>query len=70
MDGIATFKALKQIRPDVKVILSSDYSEKEVAQRFTGKGLAGFIQKPYGYQQLRKELERVLTFLDKQDVEE
>ena len=68
MDGIATFKALKQIRPDVKVILSSGYSEKEVAQRFTGKGLAGFIQKPYGYQRLRKELERVLTFLDKQDV--
>ena len=68
MDGTATFKALKQIRPDVKVILSSDYSEKEVAQRFTGKGLAGFIQKPYGYQRLRKELERVLTFLDKQDV--
>ena len=68
MDGTATFKALKQIRPDVKVILSSGYSEKEVAQRFTGKGLAGFIQKPYGYQRLRKELERVLTFLDKQDV--
>lgn len=68
MDGTATFKALKQIRPDVKVILSGDYSEKEVAQRFTGKGLAGFIQKPYGYQRLRKELERVLTFLDKQDV--
>ena len=68
MDGNATFEALKQIRRDVKVILSSGYSEEEVAQRFTGKGLAGFIQKPYGYQQLRKELERVLTFLDKQDV--
>jgi PAS domain S-box-containing protein len=68
MDGVATFKALKQIRPDVKVILSSGYSEKEVSERFTGKGLAGFIQKPYRYQQLREELERVLTFPDKQDV--
>ena len=65
MDGIATFKALKQIRPDVKIILSSGYSKKEVAERFTGKGLAGFIQKPYRYQQLRKELERVLSFPDK-----
>jgi PAS domain S-box-containing protein len=65
MDGFATFKALKRIRPDVKVILSSGYSEKEVAERFTGKGLAGFIQKPYRYQQLRKELERVLKFPDK-----
>ncbi len=66
MDGIATFKALKQIRPDVKIILSSGYSKKEVAERFTGKGLAGFIQKPYRYRQLRKELERVLKFPDKQ----
>ncbi len=68
MDGSATFKALKQIRPDVKVILSSGYSEKEVAERFSGTGLAGFIQKPYGYRQLIKELERVLKDLDTHDV--
>jgi DNA-binding NarL/FixJ family response regulator len=55
-------KSLKQIRPDVKVILSSDYSKKEIVDRFTVKGPDGFIQKPYRYQQLREELKLVLTF--------
>jgi PAS domain S-box-containing protein len=68
MDGFATFKALKRIRPDVKVILSSGFSEKEVAEHFFGQGLAGFIQKPYKYRQLREELDRVLKFPNKQKV--
>jgi len=38
---------LKEISPDVKVILSSGYSEEDATDCFQGKGLAGFIQKPY-----------------------
>ena len=34
-------------RPDVRVLLSSGYNEQDVVSRFAGKGLAGFIQKPY-----------------------
>jgi FixJ family two-component response regulator len=34
------------MNPDVKVIMSSGYNEQEVTQKFVGKGLAGFIQKP------------------------
>ena len=60
MDGAATFNFLKEINTDVKVILSSGYSEKAATERFTGKGLAGFIQKPYGKQELQNELNRVL----------
>ncbi len=47
MDGEQTLRELKLIRPDIKVLLSSGYNEVEVIQRFTGKGLSGFIQKPY-----------------------
>ncbi|MHB8123430.1 MAG: transporter substrate-binding domain-containing protein [Desulfuromonadaceae bacterium] len=47
MDGEQCFRELRRLDPDVKVILSSGYSEHEVAQKFIGKGLAGFIQKPY-----------------------
>ncbi|MEI6209618.1 MAG: ABC transporter substrate binding protein [Desulfuromonadales bacterium] len=47
MDGEQCFRELRQIRPDVKVIMSSGYNEQEVTQKFVGKGLAGFIQKPY-----------------------
>jgi len=47
MDGMACFSELRRINPYVKVILSSGYNEQEATSRFTGKGLAGFIQKPY-----------------------
>ena len=44
MNGEEAYSRLKAIRPDVKVILSSGYNEVEAVRRFTGKGLAGFIQ--------------------------
>jgi signal transduction histidine kinase/ActR/RegA family two-component response regulator len=47
MDGEEVLRRLKAIRSEVKVVLSSGFNETEVIQRFTGKGLAGFIQKPY-----------------------
>ena len=47
MDGEQCFRELKTIRADIRVIMSSGYNEHEVTQKFVGKGLAGFIQKPY-----------------------
>ena len=60
MDGRETFQAMRQIRPDVRVILSSGYSEQDSLQEFIGKGLAGFIQKPYNLRELRKILEKFI----------
>ena len=47
LNGEEVFRRLKEIQPDVKVVLSSGFNEVEVIERFTGKGLAGFLQKPY-----------------------
>ncbi|RME84870.1 MAG: response regulator, partial [Zetaproteobacteria bacterium] len=47
MDGGETLSALRRIREDVPVILSSGYNEEMAAARFAGKRLAGFLQKPY-----------------------
>ncbi len=47
MDGEETFRELRRLKPDVRVVLSSGYNQQDVTQRFAGKGLAGFIQKPY-----------------------
>jgi CheY-like chemotaxis protein len=60
MDGVATFEALRRIRQDVRVILSSGYNEQEATQRFLGKGLAGFVKKPYEMETLLAELHRVM----------
>jgi PAS domain S-box-containing protein len=47
MDGEQCFRELRQLNSDIKVIMSSGFSEHEVTQKFVGKGMAGFIQKPY-----------------------
>jgi two-component system, cell cycle sensor histidine kinase and response regulator CckA len=47
MNGEETLRHLQLVNPNVKVLLSSGYNEVEAVQRFAGKGLAGFIQKPY-----------------------
>jgi len=39
--------------------MSSGYSEQEVTQKFLGKGLAGFIQKPYKLSTLREVLQKI-----------
>jgi len=60
MDGGETFRALRAIRDDVPVILSSGYEKGEIVERFEGAGFAAFLQKPYHYDELVSALRRVL----------
>ncbi|MCC6795059.1 MAG: PAS domain S-box protein [Candidatus Hydrogenedentes bacterium] len=56
MNGEETFRELRSIDAGVRVVLSSGYTENEIEARFAGKGLAGFIQKPYTLATLRNIL--------------
>ena len=60
MSGEETFGALRAIRPDVKVLLSTGFAPDEAAQRFTDEGLAGFLRKPYDPDQLAGEVQRII----------
>jgi CheY-like chemotaxis protein len=60
MSGEETLRELRNIRPDIKVILSSGFNEVEAIRRFTGKGLAGFVQKPYTSARLAEAVQSVL----------
>jgi two-component system cell cycle sensor histidine kinase/response regulator CckA len=44
----------------VRVLLSSGYSEQEAMSRFAGKGLAGFVEKPFRGSDLVAKLQRAL----------
>jgi CheY-like chemotaxis protein len=52
MDGAATALELRQIRPDVRIVLSSGYTAEEATRQFTDRDLAGFLQKPYALKDL------------------
>jgi CheY-like chemotaxis protein len=47
MSGLETFNALQQIQPGIPILLCSGYSEEDATTHFVGRGLAGFIQKPF-----------------------
>ena len=59
MSGEETLEKLRALRPDVPVLLSSGYNEVEVIQRFTGRGLAGFVGKPYTAAELAAKVKAV-----------
>jgi len=60
MGGQQVLAALRDIREDVPVILSSGYNESDSVASFRGKGLSGFIQKPYVCDELLEKLREVL----------
>ncbi len=60
MNGVEVFGELVRIKPDVKVILASGYTEDDVLQSFPGKRPAGVLRKPYRTHDLKAELQRLL----------
>ena len=61
MNGEEAFREMRRCDEGVPVILSSGFNEQDAVNRFTGKGLAGFIQKPYRMQSLAEKLRAALA---------
>jgi PAS domain S-box-containing protein len=61
MNGEEVLRELKLVTPSVKVLLSSGFNEVEAIRRFTGKGLAGFLQKPYPAAVLAETIKKILS---------
>jgi len=60
LGGEEAFRELRRVRPNVRVILTSGYNEQEATNRFAGKGLAGFLQKPFQLATMRDRLRAAL----------
>jgi|GEM_PF-1613894 len=61
LDGEQAYRELRVINQDAKVILVSGFDKDEATRRFAGKGLSGFIQKPYNEGQLADKLREVIS---------
>ncbi|HRF62228.1 MAG TPA: ATP-binding protein [Candidatus Competibacter sp.] len=61
LDGEETFRELRQIDSRVCVVMSSGYTESEIAPRFAGRRLSGFLQKPYTLNALAQCLRSALN---------
>ena len=59
MSGEETFNEIRRINPNARILLMSGYSHDEMSARFSGKNLAGFIQKPFDLNQVRDAEQKV-----------
>ncbi len=60
MDGEDCFRKLRQISKDGCIVMTSGYNEQDVAQRFIGKGLSGFIAKPFEMANMKRVIIQAL----------
>jgi len=60
LNGDEAFREIRRINPAARVLLMSGYNEQDATDRFAGKGLAGFLQKPFRQDDLRDKLRMIL----------
>jgi signal transduction histidine kinase/CheY-like chemotaxis protein len=60
LSGKKVLPRLRQIRPAVRVLLVSGYSENDSASPFASDGLTAFLQKPYTREMLERKLRELL----------
>jgi CheY-like chemotaxis protein len=58
LDGLASLRELRSLRPDVCVVLSSGYSRQDVTARFEDVPVTAFIKKPYEMNELLAAVQR------------
>lgn len=61
MSGKETYTALRDINPQVRVLLSSGFRQDERVDEILAAGAKGFIQKPYTLQDLSQRVKTILA---------
>lgn len=64
MSGAEIFRRLKEIKEDVKIIVTSGYGVNEFEKRLEGVAPAGFLQKPFKRAELMQKIREVLSGAD------
>jgi CheY-like chemotaxis protein len=60
MDGSKVFDRIREIKPNMPVILSSGYSLNDQADDILQRGCNGFIQKPFNISKLSQKVRKIL----------
>ncbi len=59
-DGVEVMRDIREVRPDLPVILMSGFSEEETLRKFEDQEVSGFIHKPFQASVLEGHLRRAL----------
>jgi CheY-like chemotaxis protein len=61
MDGEDVFNRLREIDPNIAVVLSSGFADQTKLDRMLAHGLRGFIAKPYTQQRLLEQVREIVN---------
>lgn len=64
MSGGEAFNVMKEINPDIRVLVSSGYSINGEARDLLTPGAKGFIQKPFRKSEISQKIAEVLEFAE------
>jgi signal transduction histidine kinase/ActR/RegA family two-component response regulator len=56
MTGVTTYRELRKLNPDVKVLLISGFSKDDRANEIIREGVLGFLQKPFQFDELSQAI--------------
>jgi CheY-like chemotaxis protein len=61
MDGRETFHRLREVEPEVKVLLASGFTQDEYVEQLLTEGARGFVEKPFDVKTLGEVIAGVLA---------
>ena len=64
MDGTETLRLIREIDPEIRVIVVSGYASAPLARDLLQQGAYDFFQKPVDLMQLHEAVERIRTMQD------
>ena len=59
MNGFQTLHKLRQIEPDLPILICTGYSDRIAAESLVAEGADGFVNKPYDIETLAKQLAKL-----------
>ena len=63
MDGSETLKLIREIDPEIQVVVVSGYASEDLARELLKDGACDFFQKPVDLMRLRETVEHLETLL-------
>ena len=60
MSGPEVFRRIREVAPEVPVILCTGYAPEQVSGLFSGLGSGGYLEKPFGSEDVARALREVL----------
>ncbi len=58
MNGYQTLRTLREIDPEIPILVCTGYTDRAAEAVFSGEGADGFVNKPYNIDTLARELEK------------